>query len=284
MKRTISPLARRMSASVKRTLAHVVRPARIRLEIDAAARKGIVPPRRLWPMVGGDVDFVAHGREFFQYLVEHGGVSETSSVLDIGCGLGKHAIHFAKYLRPPGRYEGFDVEPARVRWCRRAITSRYGHARFVHMPVHNGMYSPGARRTAAKVDFPYADQSFDLAFLASVFTHMFDRDVERYVAEIARVLRPGGRCIATLYLLNADRRALISQSDAAFSFAIEHEGCWIETKDSPEAAVAHDEARICAMFASQGLRAIEPFRYGAWDRSRAQDQDFLTFAKSASPN
>lgn len=36
--------------------------------------------------------------------------------------------------------------------------------------------------------------------LGSVFTHMQHRDVVRYAKEVARVLKPGGRCMVTYFL------------------------------------------------------------------------------------
>ena len=50
--------------------------------------------------------------------------------------------------------------------------------------------------------FPCADNSFDLVFLTSVFTHMFAGDVENYLSEISRVLKPGGKCLITWFLLD----------------------------------------------------------------------------------
>ena len=41
----------------------------------------------------------------------------------------------------------------------------------------------------------------DVAFLTSVFTHMLPEDVEHYLDELARVLKPGGRTLITWFLL-----------------------------------------------------------------------------------
>ena len=222
-------------------------------EFEAAARAGMVPPRRMWTMVGGADNFVEQGRDFSDFLIEHGGVTPASTVLDIGCGLGKHAIHLAEYLKPDGRYEGFDVEPLSIEWCQRAITTRHPHVRFRHVAVQSRMYYPDGAGQASKFKFPYGDDRFDLAFLASVFTHMFHDDVRNYIGEIARVLKPGGKCIATGYLLNENCRQGIADGTSAFTFSIPHsQDCWFEQPDPPEAAVAHEEGNYVADVAEAG--------------------------------
>ncbi len=247
--------------------------------IADAARAGMTPPQFMWGMVGAPDRFEDQGREFARYLIEHGRLTPASTVLDIGCGLGKYALHLAPFLAS-GRLEGFDVEKKSIDWCRLAITPRYPNARFRHTPLKSDMYSPGATARAADFAFPYPSGRFDLAFLASVFTHMFAEDVANYIAEIARTLKPGGRCIATMYLLNDASRAGIAAGSAVFSFAIPRGDCRIERADPPEAAVAYDEALILAMFERGGFRLAEPIRHGVWSTAGVQDQDFLVLEKS----
>ena len=231
-------------------------------------------------MVGGAADFIGQGRQFFDYMIDCCQVSPTSRVLDVGCGLGKHAVHFATFLEAPAGYEGLDIEPVRIRWCRQAITRRFAHVRFTCAPLNNGMYNGMASGRAADFVFPYAESTFDLVYLASVFTHMFDADVARYISEIGRVLKPGGNCIATFYLVTPERRQTIAAGGGAFNFSIAHEGSWVQTLAPPEAAVAHDEARLGAILDTAGLRLTRPTRYGAWDRSSDQDQDFVVFGRA----
>jgi SAM-dependent methyltransferase len=235
----------------------------------------MVPPQFMWTMVGAPDNFLEQGRSFSRYLIEHGELKPDSAVLDIGCGLGKYALHLAEFLKGGGRLEGFDVEKRSIDWCRMAITPRYPHARFRHTPLVSKMYSPAASARAADFRFPYGAGEFDLAFLASVFTHMFTDDVENYLREIARVLKPGGRCIATFYLLNDEKRAGIAARTAAFTFTIPHGRCRLELADPPEAAVAHEEQDVLEMVARAGLGLAEPTRYGCWAREGHQDQDFL---------
>lgn len=248
-------------------------------EIRSAARAGMIPPRFMWPMVGGPDQFVEQGRSFTDYLIEHAKLTPSSTVLDIGCGLGKYAIHLAPFLKQGGQLEGFDVQKRCIDWCQRAITPRYPNARFRHTPLKNDMYSPSAKASAADFKFPYRSDSFELAFLASVFTHMFTDQVDNYISEIARVLKSDGRCIATVYLLNESKRAGIAAGTAAWTFSIPRDGCWIETQAPPEAAVAYEERDLIAMFSRAGLSLAEPVRYGYWSETKDQDQDFLVLRK-----
>lgn len=281
-----------MTAGLVRRVAHRVLPegvkaairdaraeARRRATLEAAARAGMVPPQSMWTMVGAADNFLEQGRAFSDYLIEHGRLTPSSQVLDVGCGLGKYAIHLAPYLKDGG-YEGFDVEWPSIEWCQLAITPRFPHALFRHTPLKSEMYSPGVEASAAEFAFPYQSGRFDLVFLASVFTHMFAPDVDNYIREIARVLKPGGRCIATVYLLNDRKREGIAAGTAAFTFAIAHGDCRIERPDPPEGAVAYEEATLLGMFERAGLPLAEPVRYGCWADQRVQDQDFVITAKA----
>jgi len=251
-----------------------------RAEFEKAAREGIIPPARMWAMVGAATDFYAQGRAVFDFLVKHGRISAHSAVLDVGCGLGKTAIHFATYLQSPGFYEGFDVERPSIDWCVKAVGSRFPLIRFKHIDLFSEMYNRSSGADSAEFVFPYASSTFDLVFLASVFTHMFEAQVDNYLHEIARVLKPGGVCISTYYLLNDEKRAGISANTSAFTFVHEYKGSYIECLTPPEAAVAHEESRINELLAEAGLKMIEPPRYGYWATHKVQDQDFLVTQKA----
>jgi SAM-dependent methyltransferase len=238
----------------------------------------MVPPPHMWDWVGAAEGFLEHGEEFFRYLVEKGELTPGSSVLDVGCGVGKHAIHFAPFLQAGGRYEGFDVEAEGIEWCQSAITSRYPHAQFRHVNVKSEMYSPSGALNAGAFRFPYGDSEFDLVFLGSVFSHMFFPEVTNYVSEIARVLKPGGRMIATGYFIGPYKKQGIAAGTSAFTFSIEHEGSWIERRNPPEAAVAHERPKFRALLEENGFM-IDEIRNGQWHKLAVQDQDFFLVRK-----
>jgi ubiquinone/menaquinone biosynthesis C-methylase UbiE len=57
------------------------------------------------------------------------------------------------------------------------------------------MCNRAAGTDASKIIFPYASSSFNLVFLTSVFTHIFDSQIDNHLREIARVLKSGATCL-----------------------------------------------------------------------------------------
>jgi len=225
-------------------------------------RDPLLPPRER--MFVGCGDFVAVGREFTGYLVGLAGLRPDERLLDVGCGIGRLAVPLTRYMSRRGRYDGFDVVADGIAWCREKITRRFPHFRFLPADVRNRYYNPGGGVEAAGYVFPYPDGVFDVAVLASVFTHLTPPDAARYVAEVARVLRPGGRCLATFFLLNEESRRLSAAGAACRTFLDEREGMATVNPDCPERAVAHDEGFVRRLLGRHGLRVSEPVRYGSW--------------------
>jgi SAM-dependent methyltransferase len=223
----------------------------------------LAPPEALANAVGGT--FRETGREFLRYFVEIGGLQPHHRVLDVGCGVGRMAVPLMEYLDANGRYEGFDVMPNLIRWCQEEITPRDSRFRFRHVDLHNPTYNPGGGTAAADHRFPYADASFDFVILTSVFTHMRPEGVRRYLAEIARVLAPAGRCFATFFLLNAESLALIRAGlSPYFRFAHLHDGFRANDRDLPENAVAYDEEQVRGWYGECGLAWVGSPAYGHW--------------------
>ncbi len=241
------------------------------LERLSGRRDPLVPPRSLIEEIGGG-DYVAIGDRFFDLFLR-AGLEPADDVLDVGCGAGRMARPLAGWLR--GSYEGFDVSESAVRWCRRRITPRHPNFGFTRLDVANDVYNPGGRLSAAELRFPYGDDSFDFAFLTSVFTHMLPEGVLRYLDELARVLRPGGRVLATYFLLDPAAERALERSDARIEFPDSADGALgryrLANRDSPASAVAYPLAAIEAAHAERGLAIRErwPGRWSGAERPPA---------------
>jgi SAM-dependent methyltransferase len=225
-------------------------------------RKPLTPPKGKVFFGGGDFNRV--GEEYFWYFVELGGLKPDERVLDVGCGIGRMAVPLTHYLDGRGSYEGFDVFPKGVAWCQEHITPKYPNFRFRVANIHNKEYNPSGRFAASEYEFPYEDGSFDFVFLTSVFTHLLPDEVENYLSEIRRVLVPGGRCLASFFLLNEESLGSIRSGTSTIDFRHDFGGYHTKDRDTPEAAIAYPEGYIVGLYAERGLSIIEPIHYGAW--------------------
>ena len=204
------------------------------------------------------------GEEFLRYFVELGALRPNDAVLDVGCGRGRMAISLTRYLRDGGRYEGFDVIASSVAWCSQYISRRYPHFQFTFPDIYNAEYNPTGKHRASEYVFPYADASFDLVFLTSVFTHMLPGELEHYLSEIGRVTKKGGRCMATFFLLNEESLRLIGERRSSQDFRA-GEGVWLTTDaQKPEAAVAYEENYVRDLFPPRSFTLNGLARYGSW--------------------
>jgi SAM-dependent methyltransferase len=104
------------------------------------------------------------------------------SILDWGCGSGR----VLRYFRDAGTtVTGADVDADNVAWCRRNLP----FARCETIPLH----PPTA----------FADGSFDLAFGVSIFTHLSEPVQFEWLAELRRMVRPGGILLMSYHGLNS---------------------------------------------------------------------------------
>lgn len=240
------------------------RAAFVGLRLHAALRPNadLYPPN--WMPLVGSGDFRQLGLEFLNYFTALGGLRPTDHVLDVGCGVGRMAIPLTTYLDPAhGRYAGFDIEAEAIHWCQRRIGRRFPHFEFRHHRAANPNYVLG-QDAAQHLPFPYPERTFDFAIVTSVFTHLLPAEVEHYVRELARMLRPGGRCFMTFFLLNAESEALIAAGQTAYRFVHDFETHRVINPRLPQAAVAYPEARVRGWLAASGLAVQEPIHYGNW--------------------
>lgn len=239
-------------------------------------RSKLVPPRELIDWVGGG-DFLRIGEHFFGHFTRLCDLKCNERVLDVGCGAGRLAVPLTSYLSDEGSYEGFDVVPAGIEWCTDQIASRYPNFRFQLADVHSSKYNPSGSTEAAEYTFPYEDDQFDFVFATSVFTHMWPDETHRYICEIARVLKRGGRILVTFFLLNDESLALIDEGKAQVTFHEDFGTHWATSKELPDGdvalRVAYKEDLALRLHREAGLRIRPPIHYGRWPGR----QEFLSF-------
>jgi len=224
-------------------------------------RDPLVPPRGLQAV--GPGDFESDGRDFLRLFRDVGGLRPSDRVLDVGCGVGRMAVPLTGFLDEAGSYDGFDVSPADVNWCRRAISSRFPKFRFVHADVANSEYNPGGRVPPRAFVFPYRDRAFDFVLATSVFTHLLPEAAERYLGEIGRVLDSGRRFFCTAFLLDETAGAAIAAGRTAYRFESVVDGAYVQDPLSPESAVAYDARNFRRMLERAGLEVRAQER-GTW--------------------
>ena len=115
-------------------------------------------------------------RELFPYALTTAtrlGAGQRPTLLDLGCGTGELAPIF---LRNNYDYLGVDIEQQRIDYAQRV----YPEGRFQVMDA-----------SALLCD----DNQFDQILVTGVLHHLADSQVRSILAEMRRVLRPGGRAL-----------------------------------------------------------------------------------------
>lgn len=156
---------------------------------------------------------------------------QDKDVLEVGCGTGLVLSRIAGFARS---VRGVDISPNMLQRAReRQLDVQVGSA----------------------TELPFADQSFDVACSFKVLAHI--RDIDRALAEMARVVRPGGHVIAEFYnpwSLRALAKRLAGPGKVAPGVTEAH----VYTRyDSPRQALARTPAG-CSFVAARGVRITLP--------------------------
>ena len=109
-----------------------------------------------------------------------------NSILEFGVGYARILRWFSLL---PVRLSGCDATAAVIDWC--------------------NLYVPQIATftcTRFQPPLPYGDRQFDFVYANSVFTHIQHKDTRLWIAELQRVVKPGGFVITTHYDLNEHLR------------------------------------------------------------------------------
>jgi ubiquinone/menaquinone biosynthesis C-methylase UbiE len=133
--------------------------------------------RALTPVFDRAVRVTTREHSFKRLLLRQAGIRPGESVLDVGAGTGTLAIMAAREA-PDVQVTGLDADPEILAIARRKAAAAGVDIEFVE---------------AFSTDLPFPDSQFDVV-LSSLFFHHLERDVKtRTLAELLRVLKPGGR-------------------------------------------------------------------------------------------
>jgi SAM-dependent methyltransferase len=207
-------------------------------------------------------DFLQTGLLLRAALEDSAGIAPDHSILDVGCGWGRLALPLAGRLGPRGRYLGMDAAAEAVAWCRRNIGEADPRFRFHHADIRNSYANPRGRIPAARAVLLPWEERFDRVVAFSLFTHLLPDATARYLAEAARLCRPGGQLVATFFLLDTQARVAMQEERSDRTFPAAHGIARIADPAVPEDAVAYDAAEILALFDAAGFDA--EWRPGAW--------------------
>lgn len=241
------------------------------------------PPKRL--NFVGSSDFKHVGDEFIEHFKRIGDLKPTDNVLDIGCGIGRIAIPLTKHLNEKGSLDGFDIDKRGIKWCQKNITPHHPNFRFQYVDIFNKYYNKKGKIPAEKFTFPYENAQFDFVFATSVFTHMLPIQVEQYVREIARVLKPNGKAFLTFFSIDKTAEENIKNGLAYCKLTHKYENypCFYSRKNVPEAEIGFEESWIKEIFAKNHLGANMKIFHGKWSGGKdwTSYQDILFSNKNA---
>lgn len=107
-------------------------------------------------------------------------LAEEQTVLDLGCGCAR-TLRWLAPSYPNVQWHGCDVDAEAIGWCQRNMP-----------PVLFAVNSP-------LPPLPFPDGHFDVIYGISVFTHIDEAHQRAWLAELHRVLKPGGWLLLTYY-------------------------------------------------------------------------------------
>ncbi len=119
-------------------------------------------------------------------------LADAERVLDFGCGCGR-TIRWLIEMYPLTRFYGADVDGKAIEWCARHLAGEFEHSN-------------------PEPPLPYPSSFFDVVYCFSVFTHIDERMQDLWLAELNRILKPGGILILTVH---GERAASKLPGDAA---------------------------------------------------------------------
>src|SRR6185437_11199717 len=167
-------------------------------ETEANATKGLVlNDGWRYDLLGWFHDtFSSRGtlRKLRQRTIRLAHLQPGEQALDVGCGTGTLALEAARYLHPGGSITGIDPGSQQIARARAKATRR-------HVPKVSIEFTIGVIE-----QLPFPDQTLDVVFSTLMMHHLPTPLTRQGLAEIARILKPGGRLVMADFTRKQDRQ------------------------------------------------------------------------------
>lgn len=158
------------------------------MRLSNRLKKGLpIPSGELIYLVAGtdDVSWFLHSGAMAADSIRgilnknHMALESFDSILDFGCGVGRVVRHWTELKQTS--VCGTDYNPDLIAWCRENLP-------FARFQIND---------LVGRLD--YKDQIFDFVYALSVFTHLIESQQFYWIAELTRVLKPGGFLLITTH-------------------------------------------------------------------------------------
>ncbi len=156
-------------------------------------------------------------RRYMGAVLDRIGIQPGERVLELGPGPGAFTVEAAQRAQPGGTLVAVDIQPEMIA----AVVKRVEQAGLTNVETH----------VASAYDLPLEDASVDRAFLVTVLPEIPDQ--RRALAELYRVLKPGGVLSITEEFLDPDyplpKTTIRWAEEAGFQFRERCGGWWVYT-------------------------------------------------------
>ncbi len=126
-----------------------------------------------------------------EQIITRSGIRAGMSVLEIGCGSGAYMPFIARAVGPEGEVAALDIQPAMLA----QLVAKLDQP--AYQDIHNITL-----HEADAYGLPFEDGTLDLVIMITVFQEIPERD--RALAEVVRVLKPGGLLAVTEWIFDPD--------------------------------------------------------------------------------
>ena len=140
-------------------------------------------------------------KEVFEWTSRY--LPKDLTVLEWGCGVSRAIRHFPEYASAGSTFFACDINARMIEWNKRNIE------KVTFETIH---YIPPTN---------YPNDSFDLVYAFSVFTHIEKNLQQNWINEISRIIKPGG-----IFLFTTHGRAYFDKLDRAGLTQLSAEGAY----------------------------------------------------------